>query len=124
MGDTYEFWKQAKDEGRYDAEKQALAEQVTRALCAQYPQCEGKIEVIDVATPLTYERYTGAYHGSWMAVMEPGDKMARYPGDCKDISGLYFAGHRIMSPGGLPAAAASGRQAAQLVCRQFGSVFR
>ena len=124
MGDTYDYWKQARDEGRYADEKQALAEQIRRALCAKYPQCEGKIEVIDIATPLTYERYTGAYHGSWMSVVGPGDKMKEYSGCCADIAGLYFAGHRMMPPGGLPTAAASGRRAAQLLCRQFDTVFR
>jgi phytoene dehydrogenase-like protein len=123
LGNTYLFWRKAKDEGRYEDEKHKLAEQFRRALCEKYPQCEGKIEVIDIATPLTYERYTGAFHGSWMAVMEPGDKMTQYPGDC-EIDGLYFAGHRIMTPGGLPVAAVTGRQAAQLVCRQFGAVFK
>jgi phytoene dehydrogenase-like protein len=124
MADTYDFWKKAKEEGRYEQEKQTLAEQVSRALCQRYPQCESKIEVVDIATPLTYERYTGAYHGAWMSMTEPGDKMKQFPGTCKDITGLYFAGHRLMLPGGLPSAAASGRQAAQLVCRQFGAVFK
>lgn len=123
-GDTYDFWKQAKDEGRYEQDKQAIAEQIIHALCAKYPECEGRIEVIDVATPLTYERYTGAYHGAWMSEMKPGDKMGQYPGACEDISGLYFAGHRLMPPGGMPSAVASGRQAAQLVCRQFNVVFK
>ena len=123
FGDTYEFWKKAKDEGRYEEEKQALAEQYSRALCEKYPQCEGKIEVLDIATPLTYERYTGAYHGSWMSITEPGDKMKQYPGYCKEVSGLYFAGHRLVSPGGLPSAAASGYKAAQMLCRQFNKIF-
>jgi hypothetical protein len=59
-----------------------------------------------------------------MSVTEPGDKMKQYPGTCESVEGLYFAGQRMMSPGGLPAAAASGRQAAQLLCRQFDEVFR
>jgi len=122
-GDTYDFWKQTKDEGNYDSEKQKLAQQYSRALCDKYPQCEGKIEVIDIATPLTYERYTGAYRGSWMSVMKPGDKMVQYPGSCEGISGLFFTGHRLMPPGGLPSAAASGRQAAQMLCRQFNVEF-
>jgi len=123
MGDTYDFWKKAKDEGRYEEEKQNLAEQIRRAVCKKFPQAEGKIEVIDIATPLTYERYTGAYHGSWMSVSGPGDKMKAYPGCLKNIKGLYFAGHRIMSPGGLPVAVFTGWQAAQMVCRQFDVVF-
>ena len=125
MTDTYDFWKEAKDEGRYEVEKQALGEQFINALCQKYPQCKGKIEVVDIATPLTYERYTGAYRGSWMEVMKPGASAGlMYPGYCKDISGLYFAGHRLMPPGGLPVALASGRAAAQLVCRQFDVEFK
>ena len=123
-GDTYDFWKKAKDEGRYEEEKNALANQISHAICKKYPQAEGKIEVIDIATPLTYERYTGAYHGSWMSIMGAGDKMKMYPGFVKNVSGLYFAGHRLMSPGGLPVAVDSGRKAAQMVCRQFDVVFK
>ena len=124
MGDTYDFWAKAKTEGHYDEEKQALAEQISRALCVKYPQCEGKIEVIDVATPLTYERYTGAYHGSWMGVTRPKSKMKTYSGVCESVKGLYFAGQRIMPPGGLPGALSTGRTAAQQVCRQFVTVFK
>ncbi|HCC38219.1 MAG TPA: NAD(P)/FAD-dependent oxidoreductase [Treponema sp.] len=125
MTDTYDFWKKAKDEGRYEAEKQALSEQIVSALCRKYPQCGGKIEVVDIATPLTYERYTGAYRGSWMGVMKPGARAGlMYPGYCENISGLYFAGHRMMPPGGLPVALTSGRAAAQLVCRQFDTEFK
>jgi len=123
MGDTYDFWKKAKEEGRYDEEKRVLAEQIRRAICRKYPQAEGNIEVIDIATPLTYERYTGAYHGSWMTIRGPGDKMKIYPGTVQGVSGLYFSGHRIISPGGLPSALAAGRMAAQMVCRQFDTVF-
>jgi len=123
-GDTYDYWKKAKEEGRYEEEKRAMADQVARALCRKYPQLEGKIDVIDIATPVTYERYTGAYHGSWMTILHKGDAMKAYPGYCKNTKGLYFAGHRIMPPGGLPLALDSGRRAAQMVCRQFGVTFK
>ena len=124
MSDTYDFWKQAKENNRYKEEKDILAEQIKKAICDKYPQAIGKIDVIDIATPLTYERYTGAYRGSWMAIKEPGDKMKQYPAYSDKIKGLYFAGHRMMTPGGLPVALLSGRNAAQLVCRQFDVVFK
>ena len=124
MGDTYDFWKKAKEEGRYEQEKQSLADSIGRALCQKYPQIEGNIEVMDIATPLTYERYTGAYRGSWMSVTGAGEKMKQYPGLCENVSGLYFAGQRLSSPGGLPVALTTGRRAAQMVCRQFDTVFR
>ena len=90
MGDTYDFWKKAKDEGRYEIEKQALADQVSRVICQRFPQAEGNIEVIDVATPLTYERYTGAYHGSWMSVAVPGEKMKYWPAYLKNANGVFL----------------------------------
>ena len=124
IGDTYDFWKKAKKDGRYEEEKRSLGSQISRAVCRKYPQAEGNIEVIDIATPLTYERYTGAYHGSWMNVTGAGEKMRTYPGYFKNVNGLYFAGHRLMTPGGLPVAVDSGRKAAQMVCRQFDVVFR
>ena len=124
MGDTYDYWKKAKEEGRYEEEKQALADKICRAVCKKFPQAQDNIEVIDIATPLTYERYTGAYHGSWMSIAGVGDKMSEYPGFSKTIRGLYFAGHRMMPPGGLPAAVFTGRKAAQMVCKQFDVLFR
>jgi len=123
-GDTYDFWKKAKDEGRYEKEKLLLAEQIKRAICRKFPQAEGNIDVIDIATPLTYERYTGAHHGSWMSITGIGYKTKIYSGFIKNISGLYFAGHRLIPPGGLPVAINTGRTAAQMVCRQFGMLFK
>ncbi len=122
MGDSFDYWQKARDEGRYEAEKQAVLEQVCRALCRQHPRLEGKIEVRDLATPLTYERYTGASRGSWMAGMG-GGRPAANPCTLEGAKGVYFAGHRTMAPGGLPVALMSGRAAAQLACRQFDAVF-
>ena len=124
MGDSYDFWKKARDEGRYDAEKQAVAEQVVRALCQRHPKAAGKVEVVDVATPLTYERYTGASKGSWMSIMGKGETpTSACPCTLEETKSVYFAGHRTILPGGLPGALVSGRNAAQMVCRQFDVVF-
>jgi len=123
MEDTYDFWQKAKEENRYKEEKQALGEQVVAALNAKYPETVGAIEVIDVATPLTYQRYTGAYRGAWMTPVGKNEKIQKHLGVVENVQNLYFAGHRLCPPGGLPAAASSGRDAAQLVCRQFGAVF-
>jgi phytoene dehydrogenase-like protein len=123
-GDTYDFWKKAKEEGKYEDEKRKLADTIHRIICRKIPQAKDNIEVIDIATPLTFERYTGAYHGSWMCVTGLGKKMRTYPGSIKNVNGLYFAGHRLMMPGGLPVAILSGRKAAQMICRQFNVMFR
>ena len=77
----------------------------------------------DVATPLTYERYCANWKGSWMTEMKPGMKIKTYPAVINGIKGLYFAGQRMMPPGGLPVALMSARAAVQHLCRDSGTVF-
>lgn len=123
---TYAWWKKAKEEGRYEAEKEKLAQTIKNILEEKFSYLKDKIEVIDIATPLTYERYTGSWQGSWMSIMPPNRKMkmGQEVGGCNDIKGVYYAGFRTQSPGGLPVALNSGRNAAQMVCRQLDIVFQ
>jgi phytoene dehydrogenase-like protein len=122
-GDTYDFWKRAKEEGHYAEEKQRIADTVAAAIEAQLPEIAGKVEVTDVATPLTYERYCANWKGSWMTEMRGGMSMKSYPAVIDGLGGVYFAGHRMMPPGGLPVALQSGRTAVQYLCRDTGTVF-
>ena len=122
-GDTYDFWKKAKEENRYMDEKQKLAGVVIEALSELIPEIKGHVEVCDVATPLTYERYCSNWKGSWMTEMTPSMKMKSYPAVINGLSGVYFAGQRMMPPGGLPVALMTGRTAVQYLCRDTGTLF-
>ena len=122
-GDTYDFWKKIKSEGNYETEKKKIADKVISALTVQIPEAGGKIEVCDVATPLTYERYCANWKGSWMSKTSPGMERKEYPAVIKGLSGVYFAGQRMMPPGGLPMALMSARTAVQRLCRDTGTLF-
>ena len=124
MGDSYDFWKQCRENGTYEAEKQKVAESVIRALEQKYPSIEGKVTVWDVATPLTYERYLGSYKGSWMSVMKKGQANIQYSCKPQSIQNLYFAGQRLMTPGGCPVALSTGRTAVQHLCLDTDTVFQ
>jgi len=121
-GDTYDFWKKAKEESRYIDEKQKIANQVISAIIAQIPEAEGQIEVCDVATPLTFERYCGTWQGSWMTAIIPGMRREPYPVTIEGLDGVYFAGHRMTPPGGHPIAAESGMTAVQQLCHDTDTV--
>jgi phytoene dehydrogenase-like protein len=121
--DSYDYWKQAKEDGSYGQKKDELFKTVLSRMEEQYPRMKGKTAVWDVATPMTYERYVGTYHGSWMTKVLPGQSRTVYPVKPKGIEGLYLAGHRMQPPGGMPAALFSGRRAAQYLCKDFGVVF-
>lgn len=124
MEDTYDEWKATKANGTYEQKKQELAETIIDRLGEAIPEITGKVEVWDIATPLTYERYCGTYRGSWMSVMKPGKNRQQFPCKSESIGGLYFAGQRLMLPGGLPVAVSTGRQAAQHLCKDTGAVFQ
>ncbi len=124
LEDTYDEWKEAKINGTYEQKKQELANIILDRLAQVIPQTAGKVEVWDIATPVTYERYCGTYRGSWMSIMEPGSKRQQYPSQADSISMLYFAGHRLTLPGGLPVALYTGRQAIQHLCRDLDVVFQ
>jgi phytoene dehydrogenase-like protein len=124
LGDSYEFWKASKENGTYDSEKQKLAEAFIECIEKKYPQTTGKITVWDVATPLTYERYLHSHKGSWMSVLGKGSKMESYPSMPESIKNVYFAGQRLVPPGGLPVAAETGRKAVQYLCRETDTVFQ
>ena len=61
----HDYWKELYQEPeRYDAEKKDLAIKVIGGLEKRLPGISEQIEVIDVSTPMTVERYTGNWQGS------------------------------------------------------------
>jgi phytoene desaturase len=89
----------------------------------RYPQAEGKIEVIDVVTPKTYERFCNAWRGTWMT-WAGKDAPQYFPGVLPGLKHFIIAGMWTLPPGGLPGAGAAGRYAAQRLCVQNGMEFR
>lgn len=122
-GDTYDFWKKAKEENRYDKEKQHIARQIIEAIAAKFPEADGEIEVCDVATPLTYERYCGNWKGSWMTEIKSNMRKEPYPPTIDGLGGVYFAGQRMMPPGGLPTALITGQIAVRQLCQDMDMPF-
>jgi phytoene dehydrogenase-like protein len=62
----YAYWTDLKrDPERYRVEKEKIADQVIALLDRRYPGLAGQVEMRDVATPFTWERYTGNWRGSF-----------------------------------------------------------
>ncbi len=120
----YDYWK-ALDADKYAAEKKALEQDAIAAVTARFPEAEGKIEVTDVVTPITYEKYCSAWRGSWMSwVGVVKDAPQYFPGLLPGLDNFIMAGMWTLSPGGVVGAAASGRFAAHRLCIQNGMKFK
>jgi phytoene dehydrogenase-like protein len=121
---NHPYWKKlSEDPERYDAEKKDIAIKVIDQLETRFPGVADQVEAVDVATPLTYERYTGNWQGSmegWLPTTETADMMMGKGMD-KTLPGLdnfYMIGQWVEPGGGLPPAATSARGVIERICKQ------
>ncbi|MGB2814037.1 MAG: NAD(P)/FAD-dependent oxidoreductase [Dehalococcoidales bacterium] len=121
MLDTdYEYWKKLKqDPERYKAEKKQIADKVIALLDRRFPGLAAQVEICDVATPLTWERYTGNWQGSyegWLITTKTWRLRMK-----KTLPGLkhfYMVGQWVTPGGGLPSGVITGRHVTQVICKQ------
>jgi phytoene dehydrogenase-like protein len=116
----YAYWNRLReDPARYRAEKEKIATTIISLLDKRYPGLAQQVEMWDVATPLTFERYTG----NWQASILGWEVTKRTIGTVmnKTLPGLknfYMAGQWVSPGGGIPGVAACGRNVIQLIARQ------
>lgn len=127
------FSKLYHDKTRYNAEKNKIADQVITLLEKQFPDLRNDIEVIDVSTLSTWERFMGGSQGfnnypnkhqrasirHVINMLFGLDKMFTLP----KLKNLFFTGQWVTSMGSLFMNAASGREVVHKICKQCGVKF-
>ncbi len=120
IASDYDRWSQlAQDPERYRLAKEDAAQRVIAALEQRFPGIREKVEMIDIATPITWERYTGNWRGAYEGWLPRSDSLLMelsktLPG----LSGFYMIGQWTTPGGGLPPAVSSGRHVIQLLCAE------
>ncbi len=128
MNSNYDYWKSlAQDRAAYDAKKDEAAHTIVTLLDQRFPGISEQVEMVDVATPLTFERYTGNWRGSfegWLitpqnasTVMKPMRQTV--PG----LAAFYMCGQWVEPGGGLPTGVMSGRRLVQALCKEDRKTF-
>ncbi len=108
----------------YLAKKQEIADIFTKLIIEKTGLKEDELELIDITSPLTYERYTNAYQGAYMSfVITNKTKGLMRPGIIKGLKNFVLAGQWLMPPGGLPCALFTGKHAAMRVCKMAKKKF-
>jgi phytoene dehydrogenase-like protein len=120
---NHAYWQdlRADDKASYDAEKRRIAENVGALFEKRVPQAQGKIEVVDVATPATVIRYTGNWRGSmegWL--LTPSTRFKSLPSSLPGLQDFHMAGHWTSPGGGLPSGLITGRAVARRICKEAG----
>lgn len=123
----YDYWQRIYGRKLYDTEQLQVADQVIEQIERVYPGLRGQVEVCDVATPVSYERYTGNWQGATCGFLLTKETIRMMLlGVDKTLPGLrnfYMAGQWVEPGGSVPIAAMSGRQALQLICAAEGQPF-
>ena len=112
------------DHPSYEAEKKQVVDRVGEELEGRFPGFLSRVEVVDVATPVTWVRYTGNWAGSYEGWLPTTKTFGVLMG--KTLPGLenfYMCGQWVEPGGGVPTAAVSGRNVIQIVCKQDGRKF-
>lgn len=118
----YDYWQRIYGRSLYHHEEIQEASVLIDQLEQLYPGIKSDIECVDVATPLTYERYTGNWQGSscgWLLTKQTLPLLIK--GMPKTIPGLhrfYAIGQWVEPGGGVPIVAMSGRNVVQQICHE------
>jgi len=116
----YDYWKElSNDPDRYKAEKERIAEQVVAALDQRFPGLAAQVEMFDVATPMTFEHYTGNWRGSFQGWEESTKTLRmRMKKTLPKLKNFYMAGQWVQPGGSIPPSVMSGRHVAQIICKK------
>ena len=128
---SYAYWKQLyNDREKYKQTKQQVAEQVIGLLENHFHGITGQVEVIDVATLMTWERFMGGSQG-WFNLPnrkfefsfreDTADK--KFKTTLPGLSNFYFVGVWATMMGSLFHNAYSGKTIIRRICKQDGKGF-
>jgi phytoene dehydrogenase-like protein len=125
----YNYWKSlAENRKTYNQKKDEIANIIIQLLEQRFPGITPLVEVTDVATPLTFERYTGNWKGSfegWLITPENANFLMKPMS--QTIPGLdkfYMCGQWVEPGGGLPTALMSAKRLVKRICKEDGVKFK
>lgn len=129
LGSDHEYWKELqKDRALYLEKKDEVAEKIISVLDRRFPGLAGQVEVVDVATPATFIRYTGNWKGSfegWLITPDnAGVLMKPMAQTLPGLKDFYLCGQWVEPGGGLPSAIMSARRLIKSICKEDGRKFR
>lgn len=121
----HDFWSSLQnDRVAYEAEKENVGRAYLEALEQIWPGISTQVEMVNVATPLTFERITGNWMGSitgWK--LTPEQATPYIPRTLPGLENFWMVGHWVFPGGGLPAAISTAREVIWKQCKHDKKAF-
>ncbi len=124
--ESFEYWNELRTNNKvkYDQEKARIAEVIIERLDERFGDVKANLEIVDVVTPATINRYTNNWKGSiqgwvWLPGLIPKMVKKELPG----LKNFYQIGQWIMPGGGVTTGLQSARDLAQILCKKDKKMF-
>lgn len=125
--DNYYYWYNLRKNNikEYNQEKDRILKEVITILEKRFGNIINNIDITDVATPATFQRYTNNWMGStqgwvWLPSIIPEHINKELPG----LKNCYVIGQWTAPGGGVSTAFLSGRDVTQIICKKDKKKFR
>lgn len=124
---NFRYWDNLKKTNieKYKKEKERLSKEIIKILDKRLGGVIENVEVIDVATPSTFYKYTNNWMGStqgwnWLPGLIPETLKKELPG----LKNFYMIGQWTTPGGGVSTAFQSGRDITRIICKKDKKQFR
>jgi phytoene dehydrogenase-like protein len=128
MKSRYGYWKALReDREAYRQAKEADIDSAVAILDARFPGLGEEVEMRDMATPFTVERYTGNIRGNQAWAPPDFSLMKMMQGLSRQLPGLkhfYMTGQWALGSLGIPNVAMDGRNVIKAICKADRRGFR
>jgi phytoene dehydrogenase-like protein len=121
LSTDYDWW--ATRGARYQQEKDLTADRVLTGIDRYLPGVKDTVQMVDVATPLTFWRNARSWRGAFEGWIPSSNAFKHVPKTLHGLDGFYMAGQWVEPGGGVPVATMSGRHVVEIICASLNRPF-
>jgi len=114
LSTEYDWW--ATRGAQYQQEKDLAADRVLACLDQYLSGVKASVQMVDLATPLTFWRNARAWRGAFEGWIPTSNAFKHVSKQLPGLERFYMAGQWVEPGGGVPTAVMSGRQVVEIIC--------
>ena len=115
----YDYWEKiSNNKNDYQKEKQSVLTWAIATLEEQFPGIKEQIEVTDIATPISWVKYTGNWQGSyegWLPTKKLFGKVL--PKKLPNLENFWMTGQWVFPGGGVPMCMVQGKNIMRMIVK-------
>jgi phytoene dehydrogenase-like protein len=121
LSTNYDWW--ATRGAQYQQEKELTADRVLASIDRYLPGVKSAMQMVDMATPLTFWRSARSWRGAFEGWMPGSNALKHVSKELPELERFYMAGQWVEPGGGVPVATMSGRHVVELICATLDRPF-